>query len=124
MKQKISFSKQLKSFHFAFNGLRILFREEHNSWIHLFLTFFAIVFGFLLKISVLEWVLLIFSIGFVFVSEIFNSAIENICDLISLENNPLIGKIKDLSAAAVLFSAITAFIIGTVIFLPKIVVLF
>jgi len=124
MKQKFSFSKRLASFSFAFSGLRVLFKEEHNSWIHLFLATSVLVLGIWLRISILEWVCLVFAIGFVFVAELFNSAIENICDFISPEKNTVIGKIKDLAAAGVLFSAITAFIVGAIIFLPKIVALF
>ena len=122
--EKFSFFKRLKSFKYAFVGIKIFFKEEHNSWIHLFFTFFVIIAGFLLKISVLEWIMVVFAIGFVIVAEILNSSIESVCDFISPEKKPLIGKIKDLGAAAVLFSAITSFIVGTIIFLPKIIALF
>ena len=122
--QKFFFAKRWASFTFAFKGLRILFKEEHNSWIHLFLATSVVIAGIALNISILEWIVLVFAIGFVFVSEVFNSAIENLCDFISPDKNELIGRIKDLSAAAVLMSAITSFVIGTLIFLPKIVALF
>ncbi len=122
--KKFSFSKRLASFKFAFNGMKTLVKEEHNSWIHIVLATCAIALGLWLKVSPLEWVALVFAIGFVIVVEIFNSAIENVCDFISPEKNNLIGRIKDLAAAGVLFSAITAFIIGGIIFLPKIVALF
>lgn len=122
--EKFSFAKRLASFKFAFKGLRILVQEEHNSWIHIVLATCAVVFGFWLKISLLEWVIVVFAIGFVIVAEIFNSAIENICNFISPERHALIGRIKDLAAAGVLFSAITALIIGLIVFLPKIIALF
>ena len=63
---------------------------------------------------------IVFSIGLVFAFEIVNSAIENLADFASHEKNEVIKKVKDLSAAAVLVSAIAAFIIGIIIFLPKI----
>jgi len=120
MKQsKFSIVKRLLSFKFAFQGVKLLFKEEHNSWIHLLLTVIAIILGVWLKISVLEWVLIVFCIGFVFVAEIINSAIENVCDFISPEKHSMIKRIKDLSAAAVLFSAVTSLIVGSLIFLPK-----
>ena len=120
MKQsKFSILKRLLSFKFAFSGIKLLFKEEHNSWIHLLFTIVVIVLGVWLKISVLEWVLVVFCIGFVFVAEIINTAIENVCDFISPERHSMIKRIKDLGAAAVLFSAITALIVGALIFLPK-----
>lgn len=119
--QKFSILARLKSFKFAFQGIKHLFKEEHNSWVHLIFTVVAILMGFWLKISILEWVLILFCVGFVFVSEIINSAIENVCNFISPEKHTTIKKIKDLSAAAVLFAAITALIVGCLVFIPKLV---
>lgn len=121
--QKFSIRKRLKSFVFAFNGIRILLREEHNSWIHIFAVICVTLAGIFLKISVNEWITVVFAFGFVIAMEIVNSAIENVADFISPEKHEMIKKIKDLSAAAVLIAAITAFIIGLIIFVPKIVAL-
>src|SRR5690606_26082653 len=118
--QKFSISKRLSSFKYAFNGLRILVKEEHNSRIHFLAAILVLIAGFLLKISALEWLIIIFAIGFVIANEIINSSIENIAYFISPDKDERIKKIKDLSAAAVLISAITAFIIGLIIFIPKI----
>jgi len=118
--ENFSFKKRIQSFPFAFNGLRILFREEHNSRIHLLAAILAIVSGFFLKISPYEWIAIVFAIGLVFAFEILNSAIENLSDFASPGKHDLIKKAKDLSAAGVLVTAITALIIGIIIFLPKI----
>jgi len=117
--QKFSFMKRIKSFIPAFKGLKILFNEEHNSRIHLIATICVLVASIMLKISAIEWIVIIYAIGLVFVVEIINSAIENIADFVSPEKNETIKKIKDLAAAGVLISSITAFIIGLIIFLPK-----
>ncbi len=120
MEQKrFSIKKRIKSFGFAINGLRILIREEHNARIHLFVAGVAIIASIGLGISVLEWMAVILAIGFVFAAEIVNSAIENMADFISPEKDERIKKIKDLSAAGVLVSAVTAFAIGLLVFLPK-----
>jgi len=119
-KEKFSISKRLQSFKYAFNGLKILVSEEHNSRVHIFATIIVITLGFILSISAYEWIALVFAIGFVITMEIVNSAIENICDFISPEKHQLIKKIKDLAAAAVLLSAITAVIVGLIIFIPKV----
>jgi diacylglycerol kinase len=120
-RQKFSIFKRLKSFEHAFNGLLILIKEEHNARIHLFATICVIVAGVLFKISLNEWIAIIFSIGLVFCLEIINSSIENIADFIYPEKHEKIKKIKDLSASGVLISAITALIIGLIIFIPKII---
>jgi len=118
--QRFLISKRLKSFKYAFNGLRILIKEEHNARIHLFATICVIIAGLFFNISMNEWIGVIFSIGLVFILEIINSSIENIADFISPEKHEMIKRIKDLSASGVLISAITALIIGLIIFIPKI----
>lgn len=119
-KQKFSIFKALNSFKYACNGLKVLFREENNAKVHLLITVIVIVLSFLFGLNVYEWIAIVFSIGFVIATEIINSAIEDICNFIHPGKDDGIKKIKDLSAAAVLVSAITAFTIGLIIFLPKI----
>ena len=118
---RFSLRKRLKSFGFAFNGLVILLREEHNSRIHFIAAFITVFIAFWLKISAIEWVAIVFAIGFVITLEIINSAIENMADFISPEKHEMIKKIKDLSAAGVLVGSITSLIIGIIVFLPKII---
>ena len=122
--EKFSIAKRLKSFTYAFNGLRVLFKEEHNSRIHLFATICVVVAGVLLKLSVLEWVAVAFAVGLVFSGEIFNSAIEGLSDVVCPEHDERIKKVKDLSAAAVLVNAITAAVVGLLVFLPKLIALY
>lgn len=122
--EKFSIRKRLKSFTYAFNGLKVLLREEHNSRIHLFATVCVVVAGVLLKISLLEWVAVAFAVGLVFSGEIFNSAVEDLSDVVCPERDERIKKVKDLAAAAVLVNAITAAVIGLLVFLPKIIQLF
>ena len=58
-----------------------------------------------------------------FCGEILNSAIEDLSDVVCPERDDRIKKVKDLSAAAVLVTAITALAIGLIVFIPKIVAL-
>ena len=121
MKQKgFSISKRFKSFGYAFNGLKILIREEHNSRIHILAAMVAVIAGLFFQLSAIEWVAIVLAIGWVIALEIINSAIENISDFVSPGQNEMIKKIKDLSAAGVLVGAITAVIIGLIVFVPKI----
>lgn len=118
--QKFSIRKRIKSFSFAFNGLKILITEEHNARIHLVAAICAVIASIVFEISAFEWIAVIIAIGLVFALELMNSAIESIADFVAPEKNEKIKKIKDLSAAGVLISAITALIIGMIVFLPKI----
>jgi len=118
--QKFSKRKRLKSFSFAFNGLRILLKEEHNSRIHLLAAICVLIAAFIFNISAFEWIALVFAIGLVMTLELINSAIENMADFISPNKHDKIKKVKDLAAAAVLISAVTALVVGLIIFIPKI----
>ena len=122
MKPKnLSLKKRIQSFKYAFNGLRILLREESNARIHLCIAFCVLIAGFALRISKGEWVVIVFCIGFVFALELLNTAIENIADFVSKDYHALIKKAKDLSAGAVLVGAIVSAIVGLIIFMPKII---
>ncbi len=85
--KKFSIAKRLKSFVFAFNGFKILFREEHNALIHLVATIVVISASIVFDLNTTEWIAIIFSIGFVLTAEIFNTAIENIADFLTTEKN-------------------------------------
>lgn len=104
---------------YAWNGLLLLLREEHNARIHGIAALLAISGGIILKVSLLEWFVISGSIGFVFALELVNSSIERLCDVVSPEKQPQIKKVKDMAAAAVLVSAALALLAGGVIFLPK-----
>lgn len=104
----------------AFRGLRIFFATEAHFSFPIFFVLTAVVLGFYFKISNIEWIALVFSIGLVFVMETFNTAIEIDIDLTSPEYHPYARDTKDVAAAAVLLSGLTAIIIALIIFLPKI----
>jgi diacylglycerol kinase len=121
--QHFFIAKRLKSFTYAFNGFKILFKEEHNARIHAAIGIIVLMLSIYFGLNINEGMAILFSIGLVFSAEIFNSAIENLCDFVSPQWNDKIKKVKDLSAAAVLLCAIIALIIGSVIFVPKIFVI-
>lgn len=118
--QKFSIKKRLLSFTYAFNGLKILIREEHNARLHIIASILAIIFSIIFQINPYEWVVIILCIGLVITTEIVNTSIENIADFISPLHNNQIKKIKDLAASSVLISSLTSLIIAMIIFLPKI----
>ena len=118
--QKFSISTLVKSFGHALNGLKILFKEEYNARIHLLAAITVVIAGYFFEISTIEWIAIVFAIGFVLTMEAINSAIEGLSDFVSPEKHEMIKKIKDLSAAGVLISALTALVIGLIVFVPKI----
>ena len=97
---------RLRSFTFAFSGLKILLKTQHNSWIHLALTGVVLAAGGLLHISPIEWCLLTLAMASVWITETLNTAIEFLTDLASPEFHPIAGQVKDLAAAAVLIAAV------------------
>lgn len=121
--EKFSIKKRIKSFSYAFAGLRVLFREEHNARIHAVAAVLAVAMGFLFRISPMEWIAVVIVIGMVFAAEIINSSIERTADFVKAERDDRKRDIKDLGAAAVLVCAIAAAVVGIIIFLPKIIAL-
>ena len=119
-REKFSWRKRLKSFVYAFNGMRILLLEEHNARIHLFAAIFVVAAGLFFRIEPSEWMAIFISMGGVFGMEAINSAIENLADFVTEEKQEKIRKAKDLAAAGVLFFAIAAALVGAMIFIPKI----
>jgi len=117
---KFSIKSRIKSFDYAFQGILFFIKTQHNAWIHLLMAIVVVVFGFIYELSTTEWCLIIFAIGMVFSTEIINTALEYVSDLVSPEKNLKVKRIKDLAAGGVLISAIMAAIIGLIIFIPKI----
>lgn len=120
MNKLISFLRlRLHSFLYAFKGIYLLFGTQINAKIHLLVALFVLLLGFLFQLFWYEWALILFAIGLVFAMEAANTAIEFLVDLVSPQHNEQAGKVKDLGAAAVLIAAITALVIGLLVFVPK-----
>nr|WP_321410995.1 diacylglycerol kinase family protein [uncultured Carboxylicivirga sp.] len=114
---------RLESFKYAFKGMYILFKDEANARIHLIAAVLAVVLGLFLKLNVNEWFWIVLAIILVFIMELVNTAIENLADAFSKDYNTLLGKAKDLGAAATLLAAFFAIIIALFVFVPKILML-
>jgi diacylglycerol kinase len=105
----------LKSFGYALAGIRVAFKSEQSLRIHALASVVAIAAGIFLNISITAWGFVILAIGFVLVAELFNTAIERLGDGSSNgEQKLVIKKAKDVSAGAVLVSALTALVIGII----------
>ena len=113
---RISIRKSLRSFRYAFNGLREVIRNENNFRFHLLAAAVTLSMAFHFSITATEWLFIILFIGLVTMAEVFNSALEKLVDWQSPEPNPWAGKIKDMAAGAVLLASIAALLGGIIIF--------
>lgn len=109
------------SFGYALEGIVTALKTEPNFRIHSILGVGALIAAFFLNFSATEWLILAFTITFVLVLELLNTVLEAIVDIASPKISKKAKIAKDVSAASVLISAILAFIVGTVLFLPKII---
>ena len=115
----LSIKARLRSFRYAFEGLHSFFNTQPNAIIHLLMTMAAFSAAVLFNVSKGEAIAVTLAAGFVWTAELLNTAIEKLADMVSKDLHPGIKFIKDVSAAAVLLSAVAAFLTGAIIFLPK-----
>ena len=109
------------SFKNCIDGLRFININEDNFKREIFIGIIALFLSYLLKINKIEFIIIIIVIGLVLVTEIINTAIERLVDLVSPEYNKLAGEVKDIMAFAVFLMAIVSLIVGIIIFMPKII---
>ena len=121
MKYKKKIKSLVNSFGYAFQGIWSSFRTERNMKIHVFIMILVVLLGIFLHISVTEWMICIILFALVIGAELFNTAIEAVMDMISLEKSSQAKLAKDVSAGAVLVFAIASIIVGLIIFVPKII---
>lgn len=114
---------RLKSIRIALEGIKYVLITQQNARIHVVITLAVILFALILRINRLELISLMLVIGLVWTAEIFNTAMEVMVDMVSPENSQGAKIIKDISAGAVLISAIISILIGIIVFGPKILLL-
>ena len=108
----------------SLNGIRCYAKDGKSILLYALGVILEIVMGFVYRINGLEWILIIFMLGFILAIELINTAIEATCDAISKEYSPLIKIAKDCGSGATFIMVIVAIILNIIIFLPKIIMLF
>jgi undecaprenol kinase/diacylglycerol kinase (ATP) len=108
----------LDSFRFAVSGLWYALRTQRNTRIHLIVAAVVIALGVWLNLSPGQWAVLTLTIGFVLVSEMLNTVAETLVDLVSPGYHPLAKTVKDVTAGAVLLTAIVSVIVGLLVLGP------
>ena len=114
----------INSFKYAFQGIGTVIKKERNMKIHITMMILVIISGIIFKISTMEWFTCIILFALVIGSEMINTAIETVVDLVMPNINDKAKITKDSAAGAVLVQAIAASIIGLIIFIPKFIALF
>ena len=111
-------ARQLKSFRYAFEGIGYVFRTQRNAQIHLVIVAIVLVLAAWLEIPLLDFALIVLTIGLVLGAEFLNTALEAVVDLASPEKHPLAKIAKDVGAGAVLLLAFIAVVIGLLLLGP------
>ena len=114
---KSSFNESLGH---ALDGIEYTINHERNFKIELFFAIAVTIMSFILKVSIIEWGILVLVISMVLALEMINTAIERCVDLVTKEYKELAKNAKDIAAGAVLVMSMFSVVIGIIIFLPKI----
>ncbi|MEI3529757.1 MAG: diacylglycerol kinase family protein [Bacilli bacterium] len=122
LKQK-GLKRLFNSFKYAWEGIVYALKYEQNMLIHLLATVLVIILGLIVELSLVEWLFCLILIGLVIATELINSSLEAVVDLVSPNKNSLAKVAKDTASGAVLVLALTALIVGLIIFIPKIIIL-
>lgn len=102
----------IKGFNYAFKGIIRVIKEERNMRVHIAFALNVLIFAPFLKVTRVEYALLLLTVALVLGLEAVNSAIENLCDKVTKEKDELIKRAKDMAAGAVLIAAIFSVGIG------------
>ena len=113
-----------RSFLFALQGFRTAFATERNIKVMLCGGALAIVLGLIVRLDALSWALVFVCCGMVISTELINTAIETVVDLVSPEFHPLAGRAKDVAAAASYVVSFTSVLVGACVYIRALVLLF
>ena len=110
--------KRIEAFGYAFQGWGYVLRTQRNAWIHALASVAVFILAAWLRLTRIEWAILVLCVALVWGAEMINTALETIVDLASPAQHPLAKIGKDVGAAAVLVSAFTSVVIGLLILGP------
>ncbi|HEY0658275.1 MAG TPA: diacylglycerol kinase family protein [Pyrinomonadaceae bacterium] len=115
---QLTFSGRIRSIKCALTGIRIMIFSQQNAWIHSVATVLVVIFGIHFDLTNAEWCWIVLAVMAVWTAEALNTAFEFLTDLASPSFHPLAAKAKDVSAGAVLITAVGSIVIGLLIFSP------
>ncbi len=112
--------RMMRSFYYALKGLAMVLKTEQSFRLQLLAAILIILLMFILKIRNWEKVALILVISWVLVLELINSVLERMVDILKPRLHFEVEAVKDIMAATVLLSSLTAVGVGLIIFIPYI----
>jgi diacylglycerol kinase len=125
---QIFFVSRAHAFQHAFRGWWYVIRSQHNAWLHAVASTLVMLMAWWLRLSMIDWAVLLLTIALVWTAEFINTALEAVVDLASPQQHPLAKVGKDVGAAAVLIAALTSILVGLLVLGPplweKLVILF
>lgn len=119
-RQRFSIAGRLRSFRFAWAGLRHVLFHQQNAQLHLAISLIVCAAGLALGLSNEDWRWIAVAIAIVWIAEIFNTAFEYLCDVVEPEFHHGVEKAKDIAAGAVLVAVGAAVVMGSLVFWPHV----
>lgn len=113
-------SRLIKSFNYAVEGIIYTLKKEANMKIHFFIAFIVLLSSLFFNFSRIEFVMLIFTISLVMITEMINTAVEKTIDMYTDVFHPLAKIAKDVAAGAVLIASINAIIVAYLLFFDRV----
>lgn len=119
MRLELKDKKSIVGFRHAWVGLKTIVKKESNFQLHLMATVIVVALGIFFSLSLIEWAILLLTIGLVLITEMINSVIERVMDFIQPDYDEKVKEIKDIAAGVVLVTAIISVVVGILIFGPR-----
>ena len=124
MKERARDKRLVDSFNFAIDGMISALRNEKHMKVHILAAIIIVILAIIINASKVEILIISLSVSFVLITELINTAVEAIIDLVSPERHPLAKLAKDVAAGAVLVAAINAVCVGYLLFYDKLLDIF
>lgn len=109
----------ISSFNYAVSGIILALKTEKHMRVHYGLAIFVILLSLFFDFSRIEFLILLFAVSLVIITEMINTALERTIDLITKDFHPLARLVKDVAAGAVLIAAINSAIVGYLLFFDR-----
>ena len=109
---------------YSLAGIRYAYKNEQSMTIHVIITALVVICGFVFDITHFEWIICLFLIGLVMATELINTALEAVVDLVTQDYHPLAKVAKDTASAAVFTFSCVAAVVGLLVFIPHIIEFF
>lgn len=123
-KERARDKRLVDSFNFAIEGLISALKNEKHMKVHILAAIIIVILAIVINASKVEILIISLSVSFVIITELVNTAVEAIIDLVSPERHPLAKLAKDVAAGAVLVAAINALCVGYLLFYDKLLDIF